>query len=171
MSLPRDRSRDCDPEAVFELADGGLGAARRREVREHLEGCPKCEQIYRREVGLSRSLCSMDFSGFGHGSVSRSVAMALPTRRMRARFLWALLSAALLAVSLLALEVYQSGPVGPIVDALGMFWGFVSGAADVARGIFATVGPALLVALFAGALFDLVVAAAVVTAVRRSRRA
>ena len=60
MSLPHDRSRECDPEAVFELADGGLGPARRREVREHLDGCHGCKEVYRRERGLSRSLCSME---------------------------------------------------------------------------------------------------------------
>jgi hypothetical protein len=113
----------------------------------------------------------MEYAEFRHGSVSRSVAMALPTRRMRARFLWALLSVALLAVSLLALELYQSGPVGPVVDTLGVFWGFVAGASDVARAVFATVGSVLLIALGLGAVFDLLVAAAVVTAVRRSRRA
>lgn len=171
MSLSHDRSRECDPEAVFELVDGGLGQARRHDLREHLDACPGCGEIYRREMGLSRSLCSMQYMEFGYGSVSRSVAMALPTRRMRARFLWALLSVALLAVSLLALELYQSGPVGPVVDALGVFWGFVTGASDVVRAVFAAVGSGLLIALGLGAVFDLLVAAAVVTAVRRSRRA
>lgn len=171
MSLPRDRSRECDQEAVFELVDGGLGPARRREVREHIDGCPGCKRIYRREIGLSRSLCSMEYAGSGFGSVSRSVAMALPTRRTRARFLWALLSVALLGVSLLALELYQSGPVGPVVDVLGMFWNFISETAELVRAALAAVGPVLLIALGAGALFDLLVATAVVTAVRRSRRA
>ncbi|MGI8909937.1 MAG: zf-HC2 domain-containing protein [Rubrobacteraceae bacterium] len=171
MSLPRDRCRECDPESVFELADGGLGPARKREVRDHLEGCPGCKDLYRREVGLSRSLCSLEYAVMRSGAVPRSVAMALPTRRLRARFMWALLAAALLAVSLLALELYRSDPIVPIVDVLGMFWGFLAGAAEAARAAFAAVAPVLLIALGVGALFDLVIAAAVLTAARRSRRA
>lgn len=169
MSLPRDRGCECDREAVFELADGGLKPSRKRELREHLEECPGCKDVYRREMGLSRSLCSLKYAE--SGSVSRSVAMALPTRRMRARLLWALLSAALLAVSLLALELYQSGPVEPVVDALGVFWGFVSGAAEIARSAFAAAAPVILAALGVGALLDLLLAAVVLTAARRSRRA
>ena len=96
--------------------------------------------------------------------------MALPTRRMRARFLWALLSVALLAVSLLALELYQSGPVGPVVDALSVFWGFVTAAAEVARAALSTAAPVLLIALGVGALLDLFIAGVVFTATRRSRR-
>ena len=170
MSLPHDRSRGCDPEAVFELADGGLGPARKREVRDHLDECPECKGIYRREMGLSRSLCALKYAESGSDSISRSVAMALPTRRMRARFLWALLAAALLAVSLLALEIYQSDPIVPVVDALSVFWGFVAGAAEVTRAAFAAAGSVLLVALGVGALLDLLIAAAVLTAARRSRQ-
>jgi len=170
MSLPRDRSRECDHEAVFELADGGLGPSRGREVRDHLEDCPGCKDEYRRELGLSRSLCSLEYAASRSGSISRSVAMALPTRRLRARFMWTLLAAALLAVSLLALEIYQSDPIVPVVDALSLFWGFVAGAADVARAALATVGSVLLIALGIGTFLDLLIAAAVLTAARRSRR-
>lgn len=170
MSLLRDHGRECDPEAIFELVDGSLGPARKREVRGHIEGCPGCRAMYRREVGLSRSLCSLEYSGIRPGSIPRSVAMALPTRRIRVRLLWGLLAAALLAVSLLALELYQSDPVVPVVEALGVFWGFLAGAADVARAVFAAVGPVILVALGIGALLDLAIAAAVLTAARRSRR-
>lgn len=171
MSLPHDRSRECDPEAVFEFADGGLGPARRREVRDHLDRCPGCKGVYRRELDLSRSLCSLEYLASRPGSISRSVAMALPTRRVRARFLWALLAVALLAVSLLALEIYHSDPIVPVVDALSVFWGFVAGASEVARAAFAAAGSMLLVALGVGALLDLLIAAAVFTAARRSRQA
>ena len=170
MSLPRDRCRECDPEAVFELADGGLGPARKREVRDHLEDCPGCKDLYLSEVGLSRSLCSLEYAAIKSGSVPRSVAMALPTRRLRARFMWALLAASLLAVSLLALELYRSDPIAPIVDFLGMFWGFLAGAAEIARAAFEAAAPVLLVALGVGALLDLLIAAAVLTAAHRSRR-
>lgn len=170
MSLPRDRCHECDPEAVFDLADGGLGPARKREVRDHLEKCPGCKDLYGRELGLSRSLCSLEYAEIKSGYIPRSVAMALPTRRLSARFMWTLLAAALLMISLLALELHRSDPIAPMVDFLGMFWGFLAGAADVAHASLATAAPVLLVALGVGAALDLIIAAAVFTALR-SRRA
>ena len=35
----------CDPEKVFELADGGLNIEQEREVREHLASCPGCREL------------------------------------------------------------------------------------------------------------------------------
>ena len=48
--------RRCDPEAVFELADGTLGAQRGREIRAHLEDCPVCRELYERELELNALL-------------------------------------------------------------------------------------------------------------------
>jgi hypothetical protein len=83
--------------------------------------------------------------------------------------MWTLLAAALLVISLLALELHRSDPIAPMVDFLGMFWGFLAGAADVARASLATAAPVLLVALGVGAALDLIIAAAVFTALRFRR--
>jgi predicted anti-sigma-YlaC factor YlaD len=76
----------CDPESVFELADGSLGSEREREIRAHLRGCSSCRTLYERELRLNASLSSLELEETN--SVCRSVAMALPTRSTKARFLW-----------------------------------------------------------------------------------
>ena len=57
------------------------------------------------------------------------------------------------------------------VNALGTFWGVVSGFADVAQTILIAAGPVLLAALIVGALLDFVLAAALLWTTRRRARA
>lgn len=167
MSDPRDRW--CDPEAVFEFADGELGPERAREVREHLEDCPGCRELYEKELDLNASLGSLEFSELRSRSVSRGVAMALPTRPARARLLWALLAAALLVFALFALDLSGESPVTPIVGAIGWF-SLITGSWEVIQMMLAAGGSALVVALAAGALLDLIVAAAFLWGSRRRPR-
>jgi anti-sigma factor RsiW len=158
----------CDPEGIFELADGALGTGREREVRAHLGRCPGCRALYQSELDLNASLGSLEFEV--PRSVCRDVAMALPTRPVKVRLLWAGLAVALLLVASLALSLDGTNPVVFAVDALVVFRGFVSGSADVVRVLLAAVGPALLVALAIGALLDLIIAAVYLSVSRRRAR-
>jgi hypothetical protein len=119
-------------------------------------------------LNLNASLGSLEFEE--HRSVCRVVAMALPTRSVKVRLLWAGLAVALLFVASLALSLDGTNPAIFAVDALVMFWGFVSGSADVVRVLLAEVGPALLVAVAVGALLDLIIAAAYLSVSRRRAR-
>ena len=58
MNGQRERGRGplCGPEAIFELADGALGAEREREVRAHLRGCSECRDLYEKELNLNALL-------------------------------------------------------------------------------------------------------------------
>ena len=158
----------CDPEAVFELADGALGAEREREVRVHLGRCPGCRALYESELELNASLGSLEFEE--PRSVCRVVAMALPTRSLKVRLAWAGLATILLLLASLALSLDGTNPAVFAVDALVLFWSFVSGAADVVRVLLAAVGPALLVAFAVGALLDLIIAAVYLSVSRRGAR-
>jgi anti-sigma factor RsiW len=160
--------RRCDPEAIFELADGALGPGRRREIRAHLDDCPGCRELYEKEIELNSYLRSMEFAQ--SRSVCPGVAMALPTRPLKARLLWAALALALLLVASLALSLDGTNPMGFAVSALGVFWSFVSGFADVVQAVLVVAGPILLVALAAGALLDLLLAAALLRTTRRRAR-
>ncbi len=164
MSAPR----RCDPQVIFELADGALGPEQTREVRDHLEACPGCREHYEKELRLSAFLGSLELAE--PRSVRPSVAMALPTRPLKARLLWATLAMALLLVASLALSLDGGHPAVFAVNALGVFWGLVSGFADVARTILVAAGPVLLVALAVGALLDLALAAALLWMTRRRAR-
>ena len=166
MSVPREPR--CDPEEIFELAEGVLGPEREREVRVHVDRCRGCRALYESELNLNASLGSLEFEE--HRSVCRAVAMALPTRAVKARLLWAGLAVALLFVASLALSLDGTNPAIFAVDALVMFWGFVSGSADVVRVLLAEVGPALLVAVAVGALLDLIIGAAYLSVSRRRAR-
>ena len=166
MSVPREPR--CDPEEIFELAEGVLGPEREREVRVHVGRCRGCRALYESELNLNASLGSLEFEE--HRSVCRIVAMALPTRSIKVRLLWAGLAVALLFVASLALSLDGTNPAIFAVDALVMFWGFVSGSADVVRVLLAEVGPALLVAVTVGALLDLIIAAAYLSVSRRRAR-
>ena len=104
-------------------------------------------------------------------SVRPGVVMALPTRPLKVRLLWAVLALTLLLVASLALSVNAVHPAVFAVNALGDFWGFVSGFADVAQTILVAAGPVLLVALAVGALLDLNLAAALLWMTRRRARA
>ena len=163
------REFPCDPEPIFELADGSLAPEREREVRAHLRSCRSCQALYEKELRLNASLCSLEFEE--SRSVCPGVAMALPTRSMKARLLWAALAAVLLLSTSVTLILYGTNVAVLVVDALNVFWGFVAGFADVIQVVFAAVGPSLLVALAIGALVDLVIAAVYLTVSRRAREA
>jgi hypothetical protein len=160
--------RRCDPQAIFELADGALGAERGREVRDHLEACPGCRKLYEKEQELNAFLDSLEFAE--SRSVRPGVVMALPTRPLKARLLWAALALALLLLALIALSLDGTNPAVFAVNTLGVFWGFVSGFADVSQTILVVAGPVLLGALVVGALLDLFLAAALLWTTRRRTR-
>ena len=162
------RPLPCDPESVFELADGSLGPAREREIRAHLRECGGCRTLYERELLLNASLGSLEFGETN--SVCRSVAMALPTRSAKARFLWSVLAVALLLTTSVAMILFGTNLAVFVVDALNVFWGFVAGLADVIQVVFAAIGKALLIALAVGAFVDLVIAAAYLAVSRRRAR-
>lgn len=160
----------CDPEKVFELADfGGVDPEQEQRVWEHLSSCPDCRELYERELALNAYLRSFDFSTVC-SSVSRGVAMALPTRSPGVRAFWGLLAFALLVVSLVFLKLNGTEPVILLIGTLGAGWGFVAGLAKVAHTVLATAGPSILLLLALGALADLLIAF-VVLSVSRSRRA
>jgi predicted anti-sigma-YlaC factor YlaD len=159
----------CDAQVIFELADGALGPERAREIRAHLEACPGCRKLYQKELELSAFLGSLELAE--PRSVCPGVAMALPTRPLKARLLWGTLALALLLVASLALSLDGTHPAVFAVNALDVFWGVVSGFADVARTMLVAVAPVLLAALAVGALLDLSLAAALLWMTRRRARA
>jgi anti-sigma factor RsiW len=158
----------CDPEPIFELADGSLAPEQERRVRAHLRDCRDCQALYQRELRLNASLGSLEFDETR--SVCPGVAMALPTRSVKARLLWAGLAVVLLLTTSVTLILYGTNVAVVIVDALNVFWGFVAGFADVVQVVFAAIGPALLVAFGIGALVDLVIAAVYLSLSRRRAR-
>ena len=158
----------CDPEKVFELADGGLSPEAEREVRDHVGRCSGCQKLYREELTLNASIGSLAVGETR--SVCREVAMALPTRLVGGRILWAGLALALLAAISLALSLDGTNPAALAVDSVVAFWGFVSGLAEVAEAFLAAAGPALLVALGIGAIVDLLIAGVVFSVSRRHAR-
>jgi predicted anti-sigma-YlaC factor YlaD len=168
MSVPR----RCDPETVFELADGALGEERAREARLHLDECPPCRELYEKELEINALLRSTELADPRSRSVCPMVAMALPTRPLKARLLWASTALILLLAVSLALSLDGTNPLVLAVNTLGVFWGVVSGFADVARTTVVAAGPILFAALAVGALLDLcLVAAFLWTTRRRSREA
>ncbi len=162
--------RRCDPQVIFELADGALGPEREREIRAHLSGCPGCRDLYERELSLNALLDTLGFAEPASQSVCRGVAMALPTRPLKARFLWAALALALLVVASLALSLDGTNPAVFAVNALDVFWGLVSGFTDLISTVFMATGTVLLGALAVGALLDILIAATVLILTRRRTR-
>ena len=158
----------CDPEPIFELADGSMGPEREREVRAHLGDCQGCRNLYESELRLNASLGSLDFEQ--PRSVCPGVAMALPTRSLRARLLWAGLAVVLLLITSLTLMLGGSHFATSFMEAVSFFWGFVSGMADVIQVVFAIVGPVLFVALALGAVVDLAIAAVYLAVFHRRAR-
>ena len=158
----------CDPEPIFELADGSLEPEREREVRTHLRECQDCRSLYERELRLNASLGSLDFEQ--PRSVCPGVAMALPTRPLRAKMLWAGLAIVLLLTTSVTMVLGGSNLAAFFMEAVGVFWGFVAGMADVVQVVFAVVGPALLLALTVGAFVDLAIAAVYLAVSRRRAR-
>lgn len=159
----------CDPERVFELADGGLSPGAERDVRAHVARCQACRELYEEELRLSACIGSNLEVGATR-SVCREVAMALPTRLLGGRILWAALALALLAAVSLALSLDGTNPAALAVDAVGVFWAFVSGLAEVAEAFLVAAGPALLVAFGVGAVLDLLIAGVVFSVTRRRAR-
>lgn len=160
----------CDPEKVFELADGGLSVDQEREVREHLASCPGCRELYERERDLSACLGSLDFSRMYRRSVCQSVAMALPTRSLQARVLWGLLAGALLVAALVSLELHGREPVILAMSILSACWGLIVGSTELTRAVFSAAGTTILLALALGTLADVLIALTVVFIRNRGRR-
>lgn len=164
----------CDPEKIFELADGRAGLERlnpeqERKMQEHFASCPECRELYERELDLNAFLSSLDFSEVRTRSVSQGVAMALPTRSSGARLLWGLLAGALLLAAFFSSGVNGTDPVLLLMRALGACWDFVVGLADVAHEVFAVAGPTILLLLALGAMVDLLIALVVLFASRHRR--
>ena len=160
----------CDPEGIFELADGQATAERAHAVRLHIDECPGCRDLYEKEVELNERL-----GGFGcpvpGRSVSRMVAMALPTRTARARAVWAMLATALSLSALLALEVSGRSPTILLFDAAAWSSGAFAGVWDIGGILFTVVGRWVVIALLVGVAVDLVLAAVVAMIfARRARR-
>jgi hypothetical protein len=158
----------CDPEPIFELADGSLLPEQERKVRTHLRDCKGCLELYESELRLNASLGSLAFEE--SRSVCRGVAMALPTRSLRARLLWAGLAVVLLLTTSVTMMLGGINPAALAVETISVFWGFVAGLADVVRVAFAAVGPALLVALALGAFVDLALVTVYLSVSRRRAR-
>lgn len=164
------RQRRCDPKVVFELADGALGANRSREARAHLDHCPGCRELYERELELNALLRSAELADPRSRSVCPVVAMALPTRPLKARLLWASVALILLVVASLALSLDGTNPMAFAVNALDAFWGVVAGLTDVVQAMLGAAAPILLAALAVGTLLDLCLAAALLWTTRRRAR-
>ena len=163
-------SHACDHELVFELADGGLTGETAAVLREHLDRCPGCRELYEHELDLNVYLSSLDFPVSRSCSVHKDVAMALPTRSPFTRLLWAGLAVALFALAFVYLELNGADLVILTMSLLAAGWGFVSGSAGMASTVFAAAGPTILVVLAVGAVADLLIALALVS-VQRGRRA
>ena len=160
----------CDPEGIFELADGQATGEPARAMRLHLDECPGCRELYFKEVELNERLGAFGCPAPGR-SVSRMVAMALPTRTARARAMWAMLATALSLSALLALEVSGRSPTMLLLEATAWFSGTFAGTWDIGRILFTVVGRWVVIALLVGIAFDLVLAAVVAMIfARRSRR-
>lgn len=167
MSLPG--GCGCSPEQVFELADRSLTPEREKEVLEHLERCPECLALYKRETRLNACLESLSFSE--PRSVCEGVAMALPTRPLKARLMWTLLASGLLSIALFALVISGINPAVFLVDTMTMFWGSASVLTGLLGTVLAVAGGTLLVALAVGALIDLLLVGVLLSVVRRRTRA
>jgi predicted anti-sigma-YlaC factor YlaD len=161
--------RRCDAQAIFELADGALGPEREREIRDHLQACPGCGDLYEKELELNAFLCSLQLAQ--PRSVCPGVAMALQTRPMKTRLLLAVFASALLVVASLALSLDGVYPAVFAASALDVFWGFVAGLSELVRTVLIAAGPVLLAALAVGALLDLLLAAGLLWTTRRRARA
>lgn len=170
MSGARYHDRGCDPEVIFELAERTLDEDRKRRVLAHLEECPGCRELYEREMSLNAFLGSVEFAELRSRSVCRGVAMALPTRPVKARLMWAVLALGLLVVALLALAVGGAQPTGFFTGLLGASWGVVVAGVEMVHTLLATAGWMMLAALMFGAIVDLIIAAAVLSLTRRRTR-
>lgn len=164
------RHCNCDPEVIFELVERTLDADREREVVAHLDDCPGCREHYERERNLNAFLGSLEFPEPRSRSVCEGVVMALPTRPMKARLLWAVLAVGLLLVALLALGMSGANPLAVVAGVLGTPWGVVAGAVELVQTLLVAAGGMILVALLVGAIADVVIAVAVLSVTRRRTR-
>ncbi len=163
----------CNPEKVFEFADRGsegFDPEQKQKMQEHLACCTECRELYERELNLNAFLASLDLAEVcACRSISQHVVMALPTRSTWVRVLWGLLACALLVMVFVSLKANGTEPIILATSTLGACWGFIAGLAKVARSVFATAGPILLLVLALGALVDLLIALTVLSVSRRSR--
>ncbi len=161
---------NCDPESIFELAESTLEPERECEVRTHLRKCPGCRDLYEQDMKLTTFLGSLEFSEIRSRSVCREVAMALPTRPYKARFLWGVLALGLFVAALLALNLYGTNPLTSTTSVVEILFGMISGFAGVLNTVLKVAGSVILVALAVGAAADLLIAAAVLSVTRRRSR-
>lgn len=162
---------NCDAEKVFELAERTLDPDQALGVRAHLEECPGCREFYERNVDLNVRLGSLELRDDVSQSVRREVAMAIPTRSLGARLYWGALAAGLLISALLALHMNGGNLVAMASVAVGAVVSFASGFAEVASTVLMMGGPAILIALLVGTLVDVLIAAVLLSALRRRSRA
>lgn len=156
---------NCDPEEVFALADGGLSPRQEREVRDHLGACPECQALHEKELRLSSKLESLDFSGVC--SVRERVVMSLPTRPLKVRLFWTLLSAMLLSLGLFALISNGVNPMTFVVGGMEAFWSTSGMVTDLFDTTLSVAGGTILIALAVGAVLDLLLAAILLSVSRR----
>lgn len=152
---------------IFELAERSLDAGRARELNLHLEECPGCRDLYEREVKINERLVSLKFSEANQRSVCESVAMALPTRPVKARLLWAVLAVGLLGIALFALGAQGAGPATFVMDSVEAFQGMSMMLTDLLGTTLAAAGSILLVALALGAVLDLLLVGILFSVSRR----
>lgn len=158
----------CDPEGVFELAEGEISPERELAVRAHMDGCPGCKGLYKNELSLNARLGGLEVDETP--SVCREVAMSLPTRPVMVRLAWVGLAGGLLLATVVALGLDGTNPAAYAIEILGAFWGIISGLSDATEALLVAAGPMLLLALAVGAIVDLLIAGAVVSISRRRAR-
>ena len=161
---------NCDPEMIFELAERSLDAGRARELNLHIAACPGCRKLYEREVRINERLGSLKFSEANQRSVCESVAMALPTRPVKARLLWAVLAVGLLAIALFALGSQGAGTAAFVMNAVEAFQGTSMMLTDLLGTTLAAAGSIVLIALAVGAVLDLFLVGILFSVSRRRTR-
>ncbi len=166
MSLPP--GCKCDPEEVFALADQALTPQREHEMRNHVSSCPECRALYEKETQLNSCLKSLDFSGAC--SVRERVVMALPTRPLKVRLLWALLSGSLLLLALFALALNGVNPATFLMGSMEIFWSTTAMLTDLLDTAVSIAGGTILAALAVGAFLDLLLVTVLLSVSRRRAR-
>lgn len=147
--------------------EGFSNAGEEREVRDHLARCDGCRELYEKEIELNAYLGSLELSRVGSRSVSRGVAMALPTRSAGRRVAWGSLAIVLLVASAISLGVEGVEPVILAMGVLGTCWAMVSGSAEALRAVLDAAGPTILLLLILGAVADVLIALVVFLGRRR----
>ena len=158
---------NCDAETIFELAERSLDAGRTREAKLHLEECPGCRELYERELRINERLGSLKFTETNQRSVCESVAMALPTRQVKARLLWAVLAVGLLGIALFALGSQGANPTAFVMNAVEAFQGTSMLLSDLLGTALAAAGSIALIALTVGAVLDLLLVGVLFSVSRR----